>query len=64
MSNKTNVGGGVPKLRFPEFWDGDEWEPTTLGPKTAKVGSGITPRGGEKNGVVDQMSLWADQISL
>lgn len=39
----------VPKLRFPEFWDAGEWEKKPLGNKTIKVGSGITPNGGEKN---------------
>jgi type I restriction enzyme, S subunit len=39
----------VPKLRFPEFRDAGEWEEKPLGNKTIKVGSGITPNGGEKN---------------
>lgn len=39
----------VPKLRFPEFWDAGEWETEELGDKTIKVGSGITPKGGDKN---------------
>jgi len=38
-----------PKLRFPEFQDEDVWESRELGPMTTKVGSGITPTGGEKN---------------
>ena len=36
----------IPKLRFKEF--GGEWEAEKLGSLTAKVGSGSTPRGGEK----------------
>lgn len=38
----------TPKLRFPEFEDRPGWEMRDLGPLTTKVGSGITPRGGEK----------------
>ncbi len=39
----------VPKLRFPEFRGTKGWELHPLGPMTTKVGSGITPTGGEKN---------------
>ena len=39
----------VPKLRFPEFRGAKEWTGEKLGSKTKKVGSGITPTGGEKN---------------
>ena len=39
----------VPKLRFPEFRGAKGWTGEKLGPKTKKVGSGITPTGGEKN---------------
>lgn len=39
----------VPKLRFPEFRDAEGWQGTTLGNETIKVGSGITPTGGEVN---------------
>ncbi|MDP3443582.1 MAG: restriction endonuclease subunit S, partial [Ignavibacteria bacterium] len=39
----------VPKLRFAEFRDDGEWEESKLGDKTIKVGSGITPEGGDKN---------------
>jgi len=42
-------GETVPKLRFPEFWDKGEWSSEMLGSKTKKVGSGITPTGGDKN---------------
>jgi type I restriction enzyme S subunit len=42
-------GETVPSLRFPEFQDAGEWEENELGPKTNKVGSGITPSGGDKN---------------
>lgn len=38
-----------PRLRFPEFRKARDWETHELGPMTKKVGSGITPRGGEKN---------------
>lgn len=40
-------GQTTPRLRFPEFQDAGEWEIEPLGSKTTKVGSGITPRGGE-----------------
>ncbi|HAP42865.1 MAG: hypothetical protein A2087_00060 [Spirochaetes bacterium GWD1_61_31] len=39
----------VPKLRFPEFRDAGEWEESTVGDKSIKVGSGVTPNGGDKN---------------
>jgi type I restriction enzyme S subunit len=42
-------GETVPRLRFPEFRAAGEWEAKELGPLTTKVGSGITPRGGNKN---------------
>ena len=42
-------GETVPRLRFPEFRDAPEWEEKELGSMTSKVGSGITPRGGDKN---------------
>ena len=35
----------VPALRFPEF--SGEWETVKIGTITTKVGSGVTPRGGE-----------------
>jgi len=38
-----------PRLRFPEFQNSGEWADSELGPKTNKVGSGITPIGGDKN---------------
>ena len=41
-------GETLPRLRFPEFRDAGEWEAKELGAKTTKVGSGITPRGGDK----------------
>lgn len=41
--------GLVPKLRFPAFRRAEGWAAEKLGPKTKKVGSGITPSGGEKN---------------
>lgn len=39
----------VPRLRFPEFRNAEGWTGEKLGSKTKKVGSGITPTGGEKN---------------
>ena len=42
-------GETLPALRFPEFQDAGEWERVQLGSQTAKVGSGVTPRGGDKN---------------
>lgn len=42
-------GETLPKLRFPEFQDAGEWEENLLDSKVIKVGSGITPRGGDKN---------------
>ena len=42
-------GETVPRLRFPEFEDAPEWESRELGLMTSKIGSGVTPRGGEKN---------------
>jgi type I restriction enzyme S subunit len=38
-----------PRLRFPEFRDAPEWESRALGSLATKVGSGITPTGGDKN---------------
>lgn len=38
-----------PRLRFPEFRNAPEWKSRGLGPMTRKVGSGITPLGGDKN---------------
>jgi len=40
--------GLTPKRRFPEFRGKGDWALQELGPKTTKVGSGITPTGGEK----------------
>lgn len=42
-------GETLPQLRFPEFRDAGEWERVQLGSRTTKVGSGVTPRGGDKN---------------
>lgn len=41
--------GYVPELRFPEFRNDAEWDVATVGSKAIKVGSGITPKGGDKN---------------
>lgn len=42
-------GEAVPERRFPAFRDKGEWSAKELGCKTKKVGSGITPTGGDKN---------------
>jgi len=42
-------GETQPRLRFPEFRDGADWFECELGAKAIKVGSGITPTGGDKN---------------
>lgn len=42
-------GETQPRLRFPEFEGMGEWGYSELGPKTEKIGSGITPSGGDKN---------------
>ena len=39
----------TPKLRFPEFRDAEGWRLYSLGLLVTKVGSGITPTGGESN---------------
>ena len=44
-NNNDNKVLNVPPLRFPEF--SGEWEMCTIGELTTKVGSGVTPRGGE-----------------
>jgi type I restriction enzyme S subunit len=41
-------GESQPRLRFPEFQNAGEWVEEELGSKTKKVGSGITPTGGDK----------------
>ncbi|WP_218559141.1 MULTISPECIES: restriction endonuclease subunit S [Xanthomonas] len=38
-----------PRFRFPEFRDAPEWREGALGSLTVKVGSGVTPRGGDSN---------------
>ena len=43
--NKNKKVLNVPALRFPEF--GGEWEIVKVGTITTKVGSGVTPKGGE-----------------
>ncbi len=42
-------GETQPRLRFPEFQNAGDWEDIELGLKASKVGSGITPTGGDKN---------------
>lgn len=42
-------GETQPRLRFPEFRGDGEWEESELGPKVTKVGSGVTPSGGDRN---------------
>ncbi|MCK5384592.1 MAG: restriction endonuclease subunit S, partial [Alphaproteobacteria bacterium] len=46
---KDNQKQLLPKLRFPEFRDAGEWNTESVGNQTKKVGSGITPKGGNKN---------------
>lgn len=41
-------GETQPRLRYPEFKDAKKWTKEELGSKTTKVGSGITPIGGDK----------------
>jgi len=43
------VGETCPRLRFPEFRHAPPWATRQLGPMTSKVGSGLTPLGGDKN---------------
>ena len=46
MANNNNTKNlNVPNLRFPEF--SGEWKKCTIGELAIKVGSGVTPRGGE-----------------
>jgi type I restriction enzyme S subunit len=40
-------GESVPKMRFPDFLKVGEWKKKNLGELTTKVGSGVTPLGGE-----------------
>ncbi|WP_426115970.1 restriction endonuclease subunit S [Massilia sp. PWRC2] len=42
-------GETIPRLRFPEFLDAGEWGIEELSGKAIKVGSGITPAGGDTN---------------
>ncbi|RYA85764.1 restriction endonuclease subunit S, partial [Enterobacter cloacae complex sp. 742-ADZ3-9B] len=42
-------GERIPRLRFPEFQGDGEWKEKKLGSLATKVGSRITPLGGEKN---------------
>jgi type I restriction enzyme, S subunit len=42
-------GENVPKYRFKEFENDGEWVEKKLGEMTVKVGSGVTPLGGETN---------------
>ena len=44
-TNKNHNSPNVPNLRFPEF-EG-EWKKCTIAELATKVGSGVTPRGGE-----------------
>ena len=44
-NNNENKVLNVPPLRFPEF--SGEWKMCTIGELITKVGSGVTPRGGE-----------------
>ena len=42
-------GETTPRWRFPEFRNAGEWKTRSLGSMTQKIGSGVTPRGGDKN---------------
>lgn len=42
-------GETTPRWRFPEFRNNGEWKTRSLGSMTQKIGSGVTPRGGDKN---------------
>lgn len=42
-------GETTPRWRFPEFREAGEWERHSLGTMTTKIGSGVTPTGGDKN---------------
>lgn len=42
-------GESLPALRFPKFVEHEDWTFNELGPMTEKVGSGVTPKGGEAN---------------
>ena len=44
-TNKNHNSPNVPNLRFPEFLG--EWKKCTIAELATKVGSGVTPRGGE-----------------
>ena len=44
-TNKNHNSPNVPNLRFPEFTG--EWKKCTIAELATKVGSGVTPRGGE-----------------
>lgn len=43
------TGETAPRLRFPKSNGPDKWIVSELGPLTTKVGSGVTPLGGDKN---------------
>lgn len=45
VDNKENKNLNVPPLRFQEF--SGEWKKCIIGDLATKVGSGVTPRGGE-----------------
>ena len=47
--SKPEKKGLVPERRFPEFRGAGDWAVEMLDDKTLKVGSGITPLGGDKN---------------
>ena len=42
-------GENTPRWRFPEFRQAKKWDTALLGTLTTKIGSGVTPRGGEQN---------------
>lgn len=49
MSKKKEHKKVVPELRFGEFEEDGNWRLIQLGNETTKIGSGKTPRGGNKN---------------
>jgi type I restriction enzyme S subunit len=49
MNKQDDKRALMPKLRFPKFRDSPGWEARELGAMTTKVGSGITPTGGDRN---------------
>lgn len=53
------MSGAVPQLRFPGF--AGEWSIAPLGPRTSKVGSGVTPKGGASSYLPEGIPLIRSQ---